>query len=120
LIQPNSKYKKHIFICVNERNPDSSRGDCTQCGGQEIRLEFVRLINQYGLKGKVRANKSGCLDTCELGPTVVIYPGGIWYNQISLSDVEEIFKTSVLGNDAVKRLRSTNKTWEQLTELRNQ
>lgn len=120
MIQPNSKYEKHIFICVNERNPDSSRGDCTRCGGQEIRLEFVRLINQYGLKGKVRANKSGCLDACELGPTVVIYPGGIWYNQISLSDVEEIFKTSVLGNDAVKRLRSTNKTWEQLTELRNQ
>ena len=115
-----SKYNKHIFVCVNERSSDSSRGDCSSCGGREIRSEFVRLINKYGLKGKVRANKSGCLDACELGPTVVIYPDGIWYNQISLSDVEEIFKTSVLGNSIVERLRSTDKTWEQLAELRNQ
>ena len=117
--QPDSKYQKHIFVCINERSPDSSRGDCTRRGGQEIRLEFVRLINKYGLKGKVRANKSGCLDACELGPTVVIYPDGIWYNQILLSDVEEIFKTSILGNSIVERLRSTDKTWEQLAELRN-
>ena len=52
------KYNKHIFICINERGENSQRMDCASCGGKEIRLEFVKLINQYGLKGKVRANKS--------------------------------------------------------------
>ena len=51
------KYQKHLFICVNERPKDSARGDCLSCGGMEIRNKFVRLINQNGLKGKVRANK---------------------------------------------------------------
>lgn len=114
-----SKYNKHIFVCVNERSSDSSRGDCSSCGGREIRSEFVRLINKYGLKGKVRANKSGCLDACELGPTVVIYPMGIWYNQITIENVYEIFQTSILQDGIVERLSSTGKTWKHLTNLRN-
>ena len=114
-----SKYNKHIFVCVNERSSDSSRGDCSSCGGREIRSEFVRLINKYGLKGKVRANKSGCLDSCELGPTVVIYPMGIWYNQITIKNVYEIFQTSILQDGIVDRLSSTEKTWIHLTKLRN-
>ena len=44
------KYKKHIFICTNDRGPDHPRGDCANCGGKEIRMRFVQLINQYGLK----------------------------------------------------------------------
>ena len=104
---------------MNERTPDSSRGDCSSCGGSEIRSEFVRLINKFGLKGKVRANKSGCLDTCEIGPSVVIYPLEIWYNQITINDVEEIFQTSILQNGIVERLSSTEKTWKYLTNLRN-
>jgi len=114
-----SRYNKHIFVCVNERSSDSSRGDCSSCGGREIRSEFVRLINKYGLKGKVRANKSGCLDTCEIGPSVVIYPMRIWYNQITMNDVEEIFQTSILQDGIVERLSSTEKTWKHLTKLQN-
>ncbi|SVC11175.1 uncharacterized protein METZ01_LOCUS264029, partial [marine metagenome] len=68
------KYKKHIFVCINERPPDSPKGCCASGGGSDIRYEFVKLINEHGLKGKVRSNKSGCLDACEVGPAVVIYP----------------------------------------------
>ena len=100
----NSKFLKHIFICVNERDKSSPRGDCAQCGGKEIRMEFVKLINQYGLKGKVRANKSGCLDVCEEGPAVVIYPDNIWYTKVEVQDVDEIFETSILNDGIVKRL----------------
>ena len=75
------KYKKHIFICTNERPLDNPKGDCIRCGGMDIRMKFVKLINQHGLKGKVRANKSGCLDACELGAVVVIYPDNIWYTR---------------------------------------
>ena len=70
----NSKFDKHIFICTNDRGSDHPRGDCVKCGGLDIRMRFVHLINKNGLKGKVRANKSGCLDVCEIGPAVVIYP----------------------------------------------
>ena len=114
------KYKKHIFICTNDRGPDHPRGDCANCGGKEIRMRFVQLINQYGLKGKVRANKSGCLDVCEIGPVVVIYPQNIWYTDITVADVEEIFKKSVIGNDIVDRFAANEQTWSSLDQLRRE
>ena len=81
-------------------------------------MEFVKLINQYGLKGKIRANKSGCLDVCELGAAVVIYPDNIWYTQVQLEDVEEIFKASILNNNVVDRLVATEDTWKELKNIR--
>ena len=80
------KYNKHIFICINERSECSTKGDCSSVGGKEIRMRFVELINKHALKGKVRANKSGCLDVCEMGPAIVIYPLGVWYTNFKVSD----------------------------------
>ena len=68
---------------------------------------------------KVRANKSGCLDACEMGAAIVIYPDGIWYTKVQLEDVDEIFKTSVLGNGIVERIASTQETWEELNRIRS-
>ncbi len=90
------KFDKHIFICTNDRGPNHPRGDCVKCGGLDIRMRFVHLINKHGLKGKVRANKSGCLDVCEIGPAVVIYPQNIWYTGITIENVDEIFEKSIL------------------------
>ncbi len=112
------KYTKHIFICVNERREDSSKGSCARCGGMNIRMAFVKLINEYGLKGKVRANKSGCLDACEMGAALVIYPDNIWYTHVKKSDVKEIFETSILGNRIVDRLVAKKETWAELEILR--
>ncbi|MEA1880799.1 MAG: (2Fe-2S) ferredoxin domain-containing protein [Candidatus Marinimicrobia bacterium] len=113
------KYNKHIFICINERPECSAKGDCSRKGGKDIRLRFVQLINEHGLKGKVRANKSGCLDACEMGASIVIYPQGIWYSEVQLEDVDEIFNTSVLGNGIVDRIASTQETWDELNRIRN-
>ncbi len=112
------KYKKHIFVCTNKRSPDNSKGDCARCGGDEIRLKFTQLINQHGLKGIARANKSGCLDACEMGAAMVIYPDNIWYTQVKVDDVEEIFNTSIMSDRTVDRLSASEKTWDQLKEFR--
>lgn len=113
------RYIKHIFVCTNERSADNPKGDCTRCGGHDIQLKFVQLINQHGLKGVIRANKSACLDTCEMGTAVVIYPDNIWYTRVTQDDVEEIFTVSLLNNDIVQRLAVTEQTWVDLQEIRN-
>ena len=112
------KYQKHIFICINERSVQNPRGDCFRCGGMDVRMRFVQLINQNGLKGKVRANKSGCLDACELGPVIVIYPENIWYAKVKVEDVDEIFKTSILNNGIVDRLHVKKDTWYSQKKMR--
>tara|TARA_B100000029_G_scaffold10085_2_gene11008 strand:- start:2356 stop:2718 length:363 start_codon:yes stop_codon:yes gene_type:complete len=112
------KYEKHIFICTNERSPDSGQGSCSLVGGKDIRYEFVKLINNHGLKAKVRSNKTGCLDACELGPILVIYPSGFWYVGFTADDVHEIFEKSVLKDEPIERILANSKTWEKLEKIR--
>ena len=51
---------------------------------------FKQKLAEHGLKGKVRANQSGCLDQCEHGPNIVVYPEAIWYGHVTEADVDEI------------------------------
>ena len=57
-----------------------------------------------GFQNRVRANKSGCLDQCEHGPTVVVYPEAVWYGRVTLADVDEIIASHILGGQPVTRL----------------
>jgi (2Fe-2S) ferredoxin len=84
----------------------------------DVRMRFVKLINEHGLKGIVRANKSGCLDVCELGPAVVVYPDGVWYTNVQLDDVDEIFQSNIINNKPVKRLMANKNTWNELQLLK--
>ena len=64
---------------------------------------FKTKLAQKGVK-LVRANKSGCLDQCELGPNVVVYPEGVWYHFESQSDIDEILETHLKDGGRVQRL----------------
>ena len=70
------------------------------------------------MKGIIRANKSGCLDVCELGPVVVIYPDAVWYTKVKLNDVDEIFNSNILNNKPVKSLAADKNTWNELQLLK--
>ena len=112
------KYHKHIFICRKDREPNHPGGDCANRVGNEIRMRFVKLINQNGLKGKVGADKSGCLDVCEFGPAIVIYPQNIWYTGITIEDVDEIFEKSIIGDGIVDHIAPIKETWNSIDQLR--
>jgi (2Fe-2S) ferredoxin len=96
-------YRKHIFICTNQR----SAGARTSCGhdhGHALVTAFKKLIRDKGLSVDIRAQKSGCLDTCELGPGLVIYPDGVFYGKVRLEDVEEIVEEHLENGRIVERL----------------
>lgn len=99
-----SKYKHHIFICMNKRSEDDPRGCCSQRGSEKIRDTFKEALFKRGLKGKVRANQAGCLDACAFGPSVVIYPEGIWYTLRTREDALEIIEKHIEKGEIVERL----------------
>ena len=101
---PMAHFERHIFICVNERAPENSRGCCLAKGGEEVRAEFKKKLIEHGLKGLVRANNSGCLDRCKHGVTVVVYPEQIWYGGVTKADVAEIMTSHIIGGKPVERL----------------
>ena len=83
------EFTKHIFICMNQREDGHPRGCCDPTGQGELQRLFKTKLEKRGVK-LVRANKSGCLDQCELGPTVVVYPDAVWYGGGKKEDVAEI------------------------------
>ena len=82
------KFKKHVFICTNDK--EAPKKSCGSLHGMELVEAFKASIKEKGLQLDIRAQKSGCLDICAFGPSMVVYPEGVWYGKVQLSDVEEI------------------------------
>jgi (2Fe-2S) ferredoxin len=97
-------FTHHIFICCNQRAPGHRRGCCDPDANERLRDLFKVEVKRRGLDPLVRANKAGCLDQCELGPAVVIYPQGIWYGNVQPEDVPRILDETVLGGRVLEDL----------------
>jgi (2Fe-2S) ferredoxin len=98
-------FEKHLFICTNQREPGSARGCCSPDGQGELQKLFKEATAAAGVKVTVRANKAGCLDQCEHGPVVVVYPEAVWYGWVQATDVAEIVAEHVVHGRPVERLR---------------
>jgi (2Fe-2S) ferredoxin len=98
------RFVRHLFVCENRRPPEDPRGSCGCKGSPAIRAALKEELKRRGLKGKVRANAAGCLDACAHGPTVVVYPEGVWYGGVRPEDVPEIVEQHVIGGRPVERL----------------
>ncbi len=96
-------YRRHVFCCVNTRAPDHPRGCCGAKDSVKLRAHMKARAKQRGLSD-VRINASQCLDRCEFGPTMVIYPEGVWYAIKTVADVDEIIETHLVGGGRVERL----------------
>ncbi len=100
-----SHYRYHIFFCVNKREDGSAC--CANHPAQEMRDYAKQRIKSLGLHGagSVRVNNAGCMDRCEQGPVMVIYPEGIWYTYIDKEDIDEIIDQHILHGRVVERLK---------------
>jgi (2Fe-2S) ferredoxin len=100
---PAPYFETHVFCCVNERPAGHKRGCCKSRGAEALRNYMKARAKELGLEN-IRVNQSGCLDRCELGPTMVIYPEGIWYSYHSVEDAEEIIQRHLIKGERVERL----------------
>jgi (2Fe-2S) ferredoxin len=98
------RFASHIFVCCNTREPGHGRGCCNPDGSEALRNLFQAELKSRNINVLVRANRSGCLDQCEYGPTVVIYPQQIWYGRVSCQDVPRIIDETIIGGRVIKEL----------------
>lgn len=96
-------FRAHVFVCTNQRPANDPRGCCAEKGSVHLRNYMKKRAEQLGLED-VRINLAGCLDRCEFGPSVVIYPEGTWYAIRTEADVDEILATHLQRGDRVERL----------------
>lgn len=96
-------FASHVFCCTNTREDGHPRGCCSAKGATALR-DYMKAQVKAKRVPNVRVNAAGCLDRCELGPTMVIYPEGVWYSYASEADLDEIIQTHLIEGGRVTRL----------------
>jgi (2Fe-2S) ferredoxin len=100
-----SHYQRHVFFCLNER--ENGAACCGAHHAADMQAHAKARIKALGLNGagKVRINKAGCLDRCDEGPCLVVYPEGTWYTYVDRDDIDEIVDSHLVNGRLVERLR---------------
>ena len=96
-------YRVHVFCCTNERPETHWRGACGNKGSRALCDYMCRLGMAIGAR-RIRINHAGCLNVCQHGPVMVVYPEGVWYRYSTAADVEEILRSHIMGGVKVERL----------------
>jgi (2Fe-2S) ferredoxin len=95
-------FDTHVFCCVNRRAADNPTGCCASKDAERLRNYMKNKAK--AVAGNIRINNSGCLDRCEHGPVMVIYPQGIWYQYKNKEDIDEIIESHLKNGKPVERL----------------
>ncbi len=100
-------YRLHVFVCLGKR--------CVARGAEELLETVKEKIKAAGLKPEVKTSRTGCMNVCketsvegEFAPAMVIYPDGVWYRNVTASDVDEIVEEHLKKGRPVKRLLHFN------------
>lgn len=100
-----SHFKYHVFFCTNQR--EGGEMCCNNHGAADMRDYAKARVKALGeaIPGKVRINAAGCLDRCDKGPVLVIYPEATWYTYIDREDIDEIVDRHLVKGEVVDRLK---------------
>ena len=100
-----SYYRYHVFFCTNKRR--DGRACCEDHNADALRDYAKGRVKELGLAGRggVRINKAGCLDRCNEGPVMVVYPEEVWYTFVDKDDIDEIIDAHLVKGCPVERLR---------------
>jgi (2Fe-2S) ferredoxin len=98
-------YRYHVFFCTNQRDPGEEC--CANFDAKRLRDYVKQRCKELRIhqEGQVRINNAGCLGRCELGPTMVVYPDGVWYTYVDEKDLDEIIHEHLQNGRVVQRLR---------------
>ncbi|MFQ6115867.1 MAG: ferredoxin [bacterium] len=98
-----SKFRQHYFVCTNAR-PPFAKPSCGPKNANQILVLLQEEAEKRGLSGHIKINGCSCLDLCEDGPTIVVYPEGVWYAHVTPEDISEIVESHMISGKPVKRL----------------
>jgi (2Fe-2S) ferredoxin len=85
----------HVFVCINRRPDGHSKGSCAARGSERLRDYMKARAKELGIE-RARINGAACLDRCEHGPVIVVYPAGIWYRIQNERDVDAVLQAHLV------------------------
>ena len=95
-------YRKHIMVCTTAKERH-----CGSKGGEELFHAFKKAVIEKQLND-VLVSRAGCTHQHHCGPTVIIYPDGIWYKEVQINDINEILDEHIVNGHLVERLLNSD------------
>ncbi len=87
-----SLYQVHAFVCTNQRPQGDAKGCCHSKGAAELLDKLKEKMHSQERSYTFRINKAGCLGQCSKGVCMVVYPQAIWYQNVKVSDLDELIE----------------------------
>jgi len=107
------KVRTDVLVCTG--------GGCIASGALEVSAAFSKELEDLELDEEVRVIETGCLGPCAVGPVVLVYPDGVFYQNVKLEDVHEIVEEHLLKGRVVQRLVSqapgTDRTVAEISDV---
>lgn len=100
----NNFFDRHVFCCTNQRPEGHEKGCCADKKSIQLRAYMKKKTKEMIPEKNIRINASGCLDQCEYGPTMVVYPDNVWYSYQSEEDIDLIIKEHLINDSIVEKL----------------
>lgn len=89
-------YRAHVLVCAG--------AGCVSSGCKAVKDALVDEIARYGLEKEVRVVETGCMGPCDLGPVIVVYPEGVFYQKVKPEDTQAIVGEHLYKGRVVDRL----------------
>lgn len=99
-------WRSHVLVCAG--------AGCVSSGCREVRDNLIQGVMEFGLQGEVKVIETGCIGSCDLGPIVVVYPEGVFYQKVKAEDVRVIAEEHLFKGRVVERLLYTEPTTTQI------
>jgi NADH-quinone oxidoreductase subunit F len=81
-----------------------------------VKEALQREIRKYGLEEVVRIVETGCMGACSLGPIMVVYPEGVFYQKLTPQAAEKIVQEHLLKGRIVQEYLYKMPTGEAVPE----
>lgn len=93
--RPVKQTAAHILVCDHKH--------CHKRGAREINKELRARLKEHGLRRSVVVTNVSCLDACDDGPIVCVYPAGIWYRDVDKETACRIIEDHLMRGRPVAR-----------------
>lgn len=93
-----SQTRHHVLIC--------NGGSCMRKGGEEVTVALRDAISQAGLDDIVHTTRTRCNGRCEDACVVIVYPEGVWYQDVTPEDVDQLVDRHLRNGEPVESLLS--------------
>ncbi len=104
-------YRRHVLVCAG--------AGCISSGCKEVERNLISELQSHRLDNEIKVIQTGCIGSCDLGPVIVVYPEGVFYERVKAQDVKGIVEEHLVENQPVERLLHKDSTGKTITHYQD-